>query len=65
MCQKMRAEDQDGRDEFRGRVTKNDAMKEIGKEIRAENEEGKDGEIGIKEVKELRQKMRPCARASE
>jgi hypothetical protein len=31
----MRAEDQDGRDEFRGRATKNDAMKEMGKEIRA------------------------------
>jgi hypothetical protein len=37
-CQKMRAKDQDGRDEFMGRATKNDAMKEIGKEIRAEKE---------------------------
>ncbi len=28
--------------EFRGRTIRNDAMKEIGQEIRAENEEGKE-----------------------
>jgi hypothetical protein len=30
----MRAEDQDERDELSGRATRDDAMKEIGKEIR-------------------------------
>ncbi len=34
----MRAEDQDERDEFRGRASRDDAMKEINKEIRADKE---------------------------
>jgi hypothetical protein len=41
----MRAEDHDGRDRFRGRATRDDAMNEKGQEIRTENEEGKDEEI--------------------